>query len=372
MKLHLIAGARPNFMKIAPLWHGLRGHHKIKSSFVHTAQHRDDEMSSAIWRELGLPDPDHVLSWKNPSGQNPVTAMMAAYEGLCNYNRPDAVCVVGDVNSSLAAATIAHEMHIPLIHLEAGLRCFDQTMREESNRVAIDHMADLLLTPSSDADGNLLKEGILPSRIKQVGNIMIDTLVRMADRIEQAQVHEKYGLTKENYCLVTLHRPDNVDVLEPLRRICRELVNISNRWPVCFPVHPRTKKRMEKTGCLEILRAGNVRLLPPLGYAGFARLMRDAALVITDSGGVQEETSYLGVRCLTLRKATERPITITHGTNSLVGIDMVGKTALTFAHDQWDRDDHGGMPTIPFWDGSTASRVIAELDQFMVGGMISR
>ncbi|MEQ8286992.1 UDP-N-acetylglucosamine 2-epimerase (non-hydrolyzing) [Thalassospira sp.] len=368
MKLHLIAGARPNFIKIAPLWHGLRGHPKIKASFVHTAQHRDDVMSSAIWRELDLPDPDHVLSWEDISDQDPIAAMMAAYQGLCNANRPDAVCVVGDVNSSLAAANIANQMSIPLIHLEAGLRCFDRTIPEEANRIAIDHMADLLLTPSPDADANLLNEGILPDRIKRVGNIMIDTLVMMADRIKRDRITDQYGLIKDGYCLITLHRPDNVDVPEKLRKICEAVVDVSAKCPVCFPIHPRTRKRMEAAGCFEILQFGDVRLLPPLGYAAFGALMRDAAFVITDSGGVQEETSYLGTRCLTLRKATERPITITHGTNSLVDIDQLSETVLSFAEHQ--NSKHGSA--IPLWDGATTSRVIAELDQFMFGGMIGR
>lgn len=358
MKLHLIAGARPNFMKIAPLWRGLANHSTIQPSFVHTAQHRDDAMSSEIWRELGLPDPHHVLDWKPTKTDDPIAKMMGAYEALCLADRPDMVLVVGDVNSSLAAATIASEMRIPLVHLEAGLRCFDPDMPEEQNRIAIDHMADLLLTPTEDASDNLIVEGIATDRIKLVGNIMIDTMVMMGEAISVERTSERLGLHKGEYVLVTLHRQSNVDDATMLGRICNALIAIAAEHPVCFPLHPRTERRLAQGGYLDVLKAGGVSILPALGYLEFTSLMSDAGVVITDSGGVQEETSYLGIPCVTLRCSTERPITVHLGTNRLV--DVQGVVAMTRTAFQLQ-----SCPArVPLWDGKAAERVIHEIEQF--------
>lgn len=358
MKLHLIAGARPNFMKIAPLWRGLANHSTIQPSFVHTAQHRDDVMSSEIWRELGLPDPHHVLDWKLTKISDPIAKMMGAYEALCCADKPDMFLVVGDVNSSLAAATIASEMRIPLVHLEAGLRCFDPDMPEEQNRIAIDHMADLLLTPTEDASDNLIAEGIAPNRIRLVGNIMIDTLVMMREAISLKRTSNRLGLNKGDYVLVTLHRQSNVDDATMLGQICDVLIAIAAEHPVCFPLHPRTERRLAQDGFLEALQEGGVRILPALGYLEFTSLMSDAGAVITDSGGVQEETSYLGIRCLTLRRSTERPITVHLGTNRLA--DVQGLVALTRSALQ----KQPSAASIPLWDGKAAERVIHEIEQF--------
>lgn len=370
MKLHLIAGARPNFMKIAPLWHGLQGHHMIHTSFIHMAQHRDQGMSSDIWRDLGLPDPDHILEWDAAAGQDPVAAMMAGYESLCRIDRPDAVLVVGDVNASLAAAMIASEMHIPLIHLEAGLRCFDQKVPEEANRIRIDHIANLLLTPSPDADTNLLNEGISPDRIKRVGNIMIDTLVMMKEAVNREQIANKFGLDSGPYVVATFHRPSNVDNSGTLSRIVKALCEIASILPVCLPLHPRTEQQLIRLGGITKLEHAGVKCLPPMGYVRFGSLVQDARLVITDSGGVQEETSWLGIPCLTLRPSTERPMTVTHGTNRLVCPDDLTAAVIDLVRDH--RDTKHQRCQIPLWDGATTARVIIELERFCFAAQVTK
>ncbi|KJE35941.1 hypothetical protein UF64_07565 [Thalassospira sp. HJ] len=361
MKLHLIAGARPNFMKIAPLWRGLVGHPFLRPSFVHTAQHCDDMMSLAIWREIGLPDPDHVLNWEPSESGDPVADMMRAYEALCHSDRPDVVLVVGDVNSSRAAAMVSAEMNIPLVHLEAGLRCFDPDMTEEQNRIVIDHKADLLLTPSADADQNLLAEGVEPGRIKLVGNIMADTLEMMRPKIDQEDAASKVGVDKWRFVLVTLHRQNNVDDPEMLGLICQTLKELAAKTEVCFVLHPRSEKRLAALSLIEELSAAGVRLLPPMGYVEFASLMRYAGVVVTDSGGVQEETTCLGVPCLTLRRSTERPVTITKGTNRLVDIEGLLPSVMCRLQEMTLRRR---ATSIPFWDGKATGRIINVLEEF--------
>jgi len=363
MHLHLIGGARPNFMKIAPLWHALRGHLKIRPVFVHTGQHADAVMTSDIWHDLGLPKPDHVLGWKSCETRDPMAKMMQAYEALCHDHRPDMVLVVGDVNSSLAGAMVAAEMRIPIVHLEAGLRCFDPAMPEEQNRIAIDHRADLLLTPSMDADDNLRAEGIAPNRIKLVGNIMADTLSMVGAQIEKADTVGKAGLKKRRYVLATIHRQSNVDGAARLRQICGALVELARNEEVCFVLHPRTEQRLDALGLTDELTAAGIRLLPPMGYVGFTSLMRHAGVVVTDSGGVQEETSLLGVPCLTLRKSTERPITITQGTNRLVAVDQLTGAVTAALHASGNRTRVSAK--IPLWDGNTSPRVVTELEAFL-------
>ncbi|MBO6803303.1 MAG: UDP-N-acetylglucosamine 2-epimerase (non-hydrolyzing), partial [Thalassospira sp.] len=365
MKLHLVAGARPNFMKIAPLLRGLANHPAIRPSFVHTAQHFDDAMSSTIWRGLGLSDPDHVLNCEPSENGDPIVGMMQAYEALCHEDRPDMVLVVGDVNSSRAAAIVATEINVPLVHLEAGLRCFDPDMPEEQNRIEIDHKAGLLLTPSMDADANLRAEGITADRIKRVGNIMADTLAMMKGRIDQEETARKLDLVKGRYVLVTLHRQGNVDDLDRLHQICHALMVLATKADICFVLHPRTEKRLQASRLMVPLRTAGVRLLPPMGYVGFTSLMQDAGVVVTDSGGVQEETSLLGVPCLTLRTSTERPITITLGTNQLVELHQLSDTVTSVLHAS---DYRVRQPAdIPLWNGMTASRVIRELEAFLPG-----
>jgi UDP-N-acetylglucosamine 2-epimerase (non-hydrolysing) len=366
VKLHLIAGARPNFMKVAPLWIGLVNHRKIRPSFIHMAQHRSDAMSKAIWRELGLPDPDHFLCW-DAEDDDPIRQMMHSYERLCAVDRPDAVLVVGDVNASLAAAKVAASLKIALVHLEAGLRCFDPAVPEERNRIAIDAVSDLLLTPSAEAVENLLAEGIAPKKIRHVGNIMVDTLAMMKARIDQDETPQKFGLGKGAYVLVTLHRQGNVDDPGRLRLICEALIELSGTVDVCFVLHPRTEKCLGTLRLIDALRSAGVRLLSPMGYVGFASLMVHACVVVTDSGGVQEETSYLGVQCLTLRASTERPITITHGTNRLVETEQLANVVKHLRDASDSAKPIGRVPTdIPLWDGQTSSRVIRELEVFLL------
>lgn len=323
-------------------------------------------MAASIWHELGLPDPDHVLEWEPDVRDGAIAQIKQAYAHLCDQNRPDAVLVVGDVNSSRAAAEVASSKGIALVHLEAGLRCFDPDMPEEENRIAIDHLADLLLTPSPDADSNLLAEGISATKIHQVGNIMIDTLVMMEEQIRQVNLTNQHGLTVKPTVVVTLHRPGNVDEANTLRRICDALCDIAKHHQVCWPIHPRTKHRLVQSDDLERLITAGIKVIDPLGYVAFGKLMRDARLVITDSGGVQEETSWLGIDCLTVRPMTERPVTTKYGTNQLVCYDQLVATALKrLERVPIEGNKNSGLAELPLWDGNTASRVIDVLERWL-------
>ncbi|WP_417804463.1 non-hydrolyzing UDP-N-acetylglucosamine 2-epimerase [Thalassospira lucentensis] len=356
MHLHLVGGARPNFMKIAPLWHALRGHRRIRPMFVHTGQHRDINMTDDIWRDLGLPQPAYVLSTPAPNTHNEI---QAAYHDLCERDRPDMTLVVGDVTSSFSAASAAKELSIPLIHLEAGLRCFDPDMVEEKNRIAIDGMADLLLAPSQDAVDNLRAEGTSPDRIRLVGNIMIDSLVMTRPLMNAAASAERLKLVPQSFLLVTLHRQENVDDAHRLIKLCDVLVELARDRPVCFPIHPRTRNRLNDMGLMAKLCDGRVMVLPSMAYVDFMGLMAGAAGVITDSGGVQEETTFLNVPCFTLRNSTERPVTITLGTNTLVQIDqLVAKVQKTF-----ETPRKQARPAVPCWDGNTANRVVQAIEE---------
>ncbi|MCC9620266.1 UDP-N-acetylglucosamine 2-epimerase (non-hydrolyzing) [Thalassospira sp. MA62] len=356
MKLHLIAGARPNFMKIAPLWRGLQSHRRIRPVFVHMGQHRDDAMSGAILNDLRLPEPDHFLVWqKTPDGDS-VGPMMAAYETLCTRDRPDVVLVVGDVNASLAAAQVAHRLSVPLVHLEAGLRCFDRAMVEERNRVKIDQLADLLLTPCEDANENLRREGIASDRIVHVGNVMIDCYEMLRDDIWQNDILGQLSVLPRRYGVLTLHRAENIDDPARLGRILDVLVDLGRDHPVCFPAHPRTAQKINHTGCLTDLIKTGIRILPPLSYIPFVRLIGDAGFVVTDSGGVQDETTHLGVECLTLRPNTERPTTINHGTNRLADLDHLCEQVRGLTRSK--------TKPIPYWDGRAAGRTIQAIERF--------
>jgi UDP-N-acetylglucosamine 2-epimerase (non-hydrolysing) len=354
--IHLIAAARPNFMKVAPLFHALRTEAWCDVALVHTGQHYDANMSAAFFRDLGLPEPDHHLGVGSGTHAEQTGGVMIAYERLCLKAPPNWIIVVGDVNSTLACALVGAKLGIKVAHLEAGLRSRDRSMPEEINRIVTDAVSDLLWTPSPDADANLRAEGIVPERIECVGNIMIDSYELMRGVIESRRVHESLGLAPQGYGVVTLHRPSNVEVEAKLRRLVNELRTVAAELPLVFPAHPRTLQRLTSFSLLPMLEAiPSIKVAEPMGYTDFMSLVSEARVVITDSGGVQEETTYLGIPCLTLRDTTERPITITQGTNQLVQIEALADSVRrAVARDR-------AIGHIPLWDGHTAERVVASL-----------
>ena len=355
--VHLV-GARPNFMKAAPVLEALGRMPQISTMLVHSGQHYDVEMSTRFFEELGLPQPDVDLGIGSASHAVQVAQVMMALEPLLQREQPDLLIVVGDVNSTLAGALTAAKLNIPVAHVEAGLRSGDRTMPEEINRLLTDQISDLLFTPSRDGDRNLGREGIPADRIHFVGNVMIDTLLRNLPRARSSSARERYGVNGGRYAVVTLHRPSNVDEPDQLAEIYSALDTLARELPVLFPVHPRTSKNAESFG----LRLEHARVLPPLGYLELVGLMSEAALVLTDSGGVQEETTALGVPCLTLRQNTERPITIEEGTNTLV---PVRSRAAILAAAQQAGSKRGRIPEL--WDGRAGERIAAAIVQWAAG-----
>ena len=363
--IHLIAGARPNFMKIAPLWHALhREGEAFDVAIVHTGQHYDDEMSDVFLRQFGLPRPTYMLGAGSGSHAQQTAAVMSAYEGVCLSARPDLVVVVGDVNSTMAAAIVAKKIVLPVAHLEAGLRSFDRTMPEEINRVVTDSIADLLWTPSPDADANLTREGVAVSKIERVGNIMIDAFEMLRDDIVAADWPRAQGFAKETYGVVTMHRPANVDDLARLTALVDAFERIAARTALVLPLHPRTRQRLETGGLLDRLaRVPRLKLLPPLGYVEFMSAVASARFVLTDSGGIQEETTYLGIPCLTLRDNTERPITVSEGSNRLVKLETLDTEVDNVLAGP---RRIGRCPNL--WDGKTADRIVQSLRRHMGSG----
>ncbi len=360
--IHLIAAARPNFMKVAPLYHALAEERWCDARVVHTGQHYDANMSDAFFRDLRLPEPAHHLDVGSGTHAEQTGRTMIAYEAVCQRERPAAIVVVGDVNATAACAMVGAKLWIPVVHLEAGLRSRDRRMPEEINRLVTDAIADLLWTPSQDADANLVAEGIAGERIERVGNIMIDSFEMLRTRIEGAGTVQRFGLEGGPFAVVTLHRPSNVDEPSKLGELVSMLEAVARQMRIVFAVHPRTRKRLQEFG-LEGRITGNprIRATEPLGYIEFMNLVQGCAMAITDSGGVQEETTYLGIPCATLRENTERPITLTEGTNRLLKPADVEQAAHEVLAGRWPK---GRRPE--YWDGRAAPRAAASLQRFLV------
>ncbi len=359
--VHLVAGARPNFMKIAPLYHELKRRSWCVPVLIHTGQHYDLGMSDVFFRDLKLPAPDHSLGIGGGSHGEQLGKVVIAYEKMLTETKPDLVTVVGDVNATAACTLAAKKLNVPVAHVEAGLRSRDRLMPEEINRVVTDSICDLHLTPSEDADANLRAENVPETCIHFVGNIMIDSLVAM-ESVVRSQLHPFPNVAEGRYAIATFHRPQNVDDVASLRALVDGLVALAGKIPVIFPLHPRTRQRLQAAGLLTALeRAPGMQLSEPLGYADFMRCLFGASLVVTDSGGVQEETTYLGIPCFTARPSTERPITITHGTNRLIALTDIGSLA-----DPKVRRDKIAPP--PLWDGKTAARIADLFERYLAAG----
>ena len=346
MRVLHVVGARPNFMKVAPVRAALARRGGIEQILVHTGQHYDDAMSDVFFRQLDIPEPDYNLEVGSAGHAQQTAEIMIRFEPVVLERRPDLVLVYGDVNSTVAAALVCAKLLVPVGHVEAGLRSFDRTMPEEINRVLTDRIADYLFTPSADGDENLIREGIAPEKIHLVGNVMIDTLVRLLPKTDTIPVPE------DKYALVTLHRPSNVDEPAELARILAALNEIASNVRIIFPVHPRTRRIMN--GLIGTSRSPGLQIVDPIGYLEFLALQRRAAFVITDSGGIQEETTFLGVPCLTVRENTERPVTIRVGTNTLVGRNM----ELLKQETEKILAGNGKKGAVPeLWDGKAGARI---------------
>ena len=352
----VVGAARPNFMKIAPVIRALeeRG---VDVTLVHTGQHYDERMSDAFFHDLGMRAPDVRLGIGSGTHAEQTAAVMVAFEPLLAEVRPYCVVVVGDVNSTLACALVAAKAGVPVAHVEAGLRSDDRTMPEEINRIMVDAISDWLLTPSRDADHNLMMEGVARERVWCVGNVMVDSLLANRARADAVSLLRRLDLRPQGYTLLTLHRPSNVDDPVTLSRLLDAVEIVAYDRPVVFPAHPRTRAKLVEHGLMDrVLALHNVRLVEPLGYLDCLALMDHACVVMTDSGGIQEETTVLGVPCLTLRETTERPITVTHGTNLVVGTDPA---VIVQAYDDVPKVRMERRPDL--WDGQAAARIAAVL-----------
>jgi len=370
MKILCVAGARPNFMKIAPIINQMEKYNSAHSPqkifeylLVHTGQHYDDNMSDYFFKDLQMPPPDIYLGIGSGTHAEQTAKIMIRFEKACFQENPDLVIVVGDVNSTLACSIVAAKLLIPVAHVEAGLRSFDRTMPEEINRVITDSLSEYLFTTCQDANENLKKEGIPENKIHLVGNVMIDTLLKSKE-LANSKIKKFNKLKKEDYGLLTLHRPSNVDNKRIIHEIFEALTEISKKIPIIFAAHPRTKKMIKEFGLsyyfqktlnFDLPRIKGIYIIPPLSYLEFLYLMDSAKLVLTDSGGIQEETTVLGIPCLTLRENTERPITIKEGTNILVGSnkDKIIKESFTILN---DKGKTGKIPE--FWDGKASQRIL--------------
>jgi UDP-N-acetylglucosamine 2-epimerase (non-hydrolysing) len=363
LKIIVVAGARPNFMKVAPFMKRIAGHNandrsgaaRVETRLVHTGQHYDEKMSEVFFRELGIPHPDINLGVGSGSQAAQTAGVMTSFEPVCVKEKPDWVVVVGDVNSTVACTLVCAKMGIRVAHVEAGLRSFDRTMPEEINRLVTDALADLLLTPSEDANDNLRREGVSEKRIKLVGNIMIDSLIENLPMSRQSPILKRHTIEPGRFVFVTLHRPSNVDGCASLTAIMAEVERLARRLPVVFPIHPRTRKMLGEFGIVTSQGQG-LHLIEPVGYHDSLCLTENARLVLTDSGGLQEEATYFRTPCLTLRPNTERPVTVTIGSNRLTKLDRLA-TDLDECLNGADRK--GQVP--PLWDGHTARRTLEEI-----------
>lgn len=357
-----VAGCRPNFVKLAPLFREMGRHESIRPVLVHTGQHYDQALSGVFFRDLregGLPRPDVHLEVGSGSHAVQTARVMEAIEETLLERAPDLVLVVGDVNSTIAAAMTAVKLGIPVAHVEAGLRSFDREMPEEVNRVLTDSISDLLFVTERSGMENLRREGVADEKVHHVGNVMVDALMGSLDAIGRTGTAERFDLTRRRYAVATVHRPDNVDDPEHAREIVTALCEVQAQVPLVFPVHPRTRGRFEEMGLWrELEEAGNLTVTGPLGYLEFLDLVRGSALVLTDSGGLQEESTALGVPCLTLRPSTERPATVEEGTNRIVGRDReaIASGVREVLDGEWRT---GSRPEL--WDGHAAERIVRVL-----------
>jgi len=363
VKVIFVGGARPNFIKIAPILDEVKKISSIEPILVHTGQHYDRELSEVFFEELGIPKPDRYLGAGSGSHAGQTAKVMIEFEEVLLSVRPRLVTVVGDVNSTLACSVTSAKLHVPVAHVEAGLRSFDRTMPEEINRIVTDSLSTLLFTTCEDANVNLAHEGVRPERIRFVGNVMIDSLEKHKEIAKKSDVLERLSLRERNYGVLTLHRPSNVDDTNVLSRILSAIERIQERMPVVFPVHPRTRRNLA-SGVVKskVQSSKSLVLLDPLGYIDFLRLLLSSRLILTDSGGIQEESTVLGVPCLTLRENTERPVTVSAGTNTIVGTDpekIVHEAEEIIA----GRGKEGRVP--PLWDGKASSRIASAIEVWL-------
>ena len=355
IKIISVVGARPNFMKIAPVHKAFLKHKgTVKHLICHTGQHYDERMSEIFFKDLGLPQPDFYLGAGSGSHAEQTARIMIEFENVVVEEKPDLVMVAGDVNSTIACSLVAVKLGIKVAHIEAGLRSFDRTMPEEINRILTDSISDYLLVSEEAGIINLEKEGITKDKIFFVGNTMIDSLVSFLPKVGKSDVLSRLNLKPSQYCLVTLHRPSNVDSPDFLKELAEVFNSLAEKMKIVFPVHPRTMKNIESAGLMNNLHK-NLMLTEPAGYIDFLALMKNAGLIITDSGGIQEESTYMGIQCITVRDNTERPSTVKLGTNHLVGTDLkkVKKVAFGIIDGKIKK---GTVP--PLWDGHTGERIV--------------
>ena len=373
LRIMNIVGARPNMMKVAPLMAELRLHEEIQAVLVHTGQHYDYSMSQVFFDQLHMPPPDYNLEVGSGTHYTQTAEIIGRFGELVQQDRPDMVLVVGDVNSTIACALVAAKERIPVAHVEAGLRSFDRSMPEEINRILTDAVSDLLFTTEESGNRNLANEGVAPGKVFFVGNLMIDSLAGALEMSRKSSLRSELGLISQRYAVLTLHRPSNVDDVDQLTRTLAAIAQIAQRIPVLFPAHPRTARNIAQAGlkAVRTWEGGEIHepalwMMPPASYLDFLGLLQHAVMVITDSGGVQEETTFLGVPCLTYRENTERPVTVSMGTNKVVGCDpqRLLHSALAVLENAQPRQGRFAPVRPPLWDGQTAPRIVRILREF--------